>query len=280
MIRMTPHAKERRRSPGVESLEGRALLSGLGLERPHGGGAAILARLAAPKFSFNQAGESAVIRALLGGAGHEFTSLALKEVRNPLGVAAGYENGTITQYIVKGIVLKQINWASSYTGFPHDTLALNIGGGVVLKKKQIELGAIVRGLFTTYPGTTYIVFGINRGAGGRLGPYYPSRPGITPDALVTVEVGPYGQNNSATITDLTTGTTQPINSPRISVAGPTVRILLNASQLPSEGFKLNQYTFAVWTETQPNAPIQDVGSFAPEDSMVPIGVETNVAPTL
>jgi hypothetical protein len=59
-----------------------------------------------------------------------------------------------------------------------------------------------------------------------------------------------------------------------------VRILLDESQLPSEGFKLKHYTFAVWTATQPNAPIQDVGSFVPEDSMVPLGIETNARPTL
>jgi hypothetical protein len=279
---MSRHEKRRRQNPGVECLEGRALLSGIGLGRPHGAGSAILTRVRKPEFSFNfnSAGKSAVINAMLGGAGHEFVALALKEVRNPLAVATGYADHTITQYIVPGIVLKQINLQSGYTGLPHDVLALNIGGGVVLKKQQIELGAIVRGPFTTTPFATNIVFAINRGAGQRLGPYYPSRPGITPDALVTVTVGPYGQNNSATITDLTTGTTQPISSPVISVAGPTMRILLNASQLPSEGFKLTKYTFAVWTETEPNAPIQDVGSFVPEDSMVPIGVETNVRPTL
>ncbi len=93
-------------------------------------------------------------------------------------------------------------------------------------------------------------------------------------------VGPYGQNNSATITDLTTGSTQTISSPVIRVAGPTVRILLNASQLPSEGFALKHYTFAVWAALEPNAPFQDVGSFVPEDSMIPIGVEPNVNPTL
>jgi hypothetical protein len=272
--------QKRRLDLRLESLEGRALLSGLGPEPPHGTGAAILARVREPKLAFNSAGESAVINALLGGAGHEFVALAQKEVKNPLAVAAGYANGTITQYIVPGIVLKQINLQSGYTGLPHDVLALNIGGAVALKNKKIELGAIVRGPFTTTPFASEIVFAINRGAGQRLGPYYPSRPGITPDALVTVTVGPYGQNNSATITDLTTGTTQPISSPVISVAGPTVRILLNDSQLPSEGFRLKQYTFAVWTATEPNAPIQDVGSFAPEDSMVPIGVETNVRSTL
>jgi hypothetical protein len=270
----------RRQAFRVEILEGRALLSGYGAERPHGDQAAILARLQVPKFSFNPAGESAVINALLGGAGHEFVALAQREVKNPLGVAQGFADHTITQYTVPGLVVKQINLQSRYTGLPHDVLALNIGGAVVLKGKKIELGAIVRGPFTTTPFGSDIDFAINRGAGQRLGPYFASRPGITPDELVTVSIGPNGQNNSATITDLTTGTTQPISSPVISVAGPTVRILLDTSQLPSEGFKLKQYTFAVWAETEPNAPIQDVGSFVPEDSMIPIGIETNVRATL
>ncbi len=276
---MIQRGQRRREVPGVEALEGRALLSGFGVERPHVAGAAILARVHRPKFSYPAAGRNDVINALLGGAGSEFVKLALREAKNPLGVVAGFSNHTITQYTVPGIVIKQINLQSEYTGLPHDPLALNIGGAVVLKKKKIELGAIVRGPFTTYPNTTEIVFAINRGAGQRLGPYYPGRPGITPDALVTVTVGPFGQNNSAAITDLTTGTTQPINAPVITVRGPTVRILIDEGQLPSEGFELRQYTFAVWTATRPNAPIQDVGSFVPEDSMVPIGIETNARPT-
>jgi hypothetical protein len=267
----------RRRTFRVESLEGRALLSGAGVARPHGHEAAILAR---PQISFNRAGETAILNALLGGAGHEFVALALREVRNPLAVSKGFANHTITQFTVPGVVVKQINLQSGYAGLPHDILALNIGGAVALKHKKIELGAIVRGPFTTTPFGTNIVFAINRGAGGRLGPYYPGRPGITPDALVTVSVGPNGKGNSASITDLTTGATQPINSPEISVKGPTVRILLNSSQFPSEGFKLKHYTFAVWTATQPNAPIQDVGSFVPEDSMIPIGIETNASATM
>lgn len=277
---MNGHERRRRQRPAVESLEGRDLLSGFGIDRPHGAHAAVIARVHTPTISFNAAGKSAIINALLGGAGHEFVALGLKEVRNPLGVAAGFASHAITQYTVPGIVVKQINLQSGYTGAPHDILALNVGGAVVLKHNQIELGAIVRGPFTTTPFGTNIVFAINRGAGGRLGPYYPSRPGITPDALVTVSVGAFGQNNSATITDLTTGTTRPIAAPTISVNGPTVRILLNSSQLPSEGLKLKRYTFAVWTAMQPNAPIQDVGSFVPEDSMVRIGLEPRLRPTL
>ena len=277
---MSRSATTRRKPLGFEPLEGRPLLSVTGLNPLHEAGAAILGREGGSSLSFSAAGERAVLSAMFGGADPEFFNLALKEVKNPLRVASELGNRTITQYTVPGLVVKQINLQSGYTGLPHDVLALKIGGAVVLKNRKIELGAIVRGPFTTTPFGSTIVFAINRGAGRRVGPYFPARPGITPDALVTVNLGPHGQNNSATITDLTTGTTQPINSPVISVAGPTVRILLDVSQLPSEGFALKHYTFAVWTAIMPNAPIQDVGSFVPEDSMSPIGIETNARPTL
>ncbi len=278
---MSRNERIRRKRLEFEPLEGRGVAERRGIERrTDRERRSSLGSATSPRYRSAGRVKSAIINALLGGAGHEFTTLALREVKNPLGVAAGFASGAITQYTVPGIVVKKINLQSGYTGLPHDALALNVGGAVVLKKKQIELGAIVRGPFTTTPFATTVVFALNRGAGARLGPYYPGRPGITPDVLVAVTVGPDGQNNSATITDLTTGSTQAISSPVIRVAGPTVRILLNASQLPSEGFALKKYTFAVWTETVPNAPFQDVGSFVPEDSMIPIGVETNVNPTL
>jgi hypothetical protein len=223
----------------------------------------------------------AIENAISGGAGSEFVKLIKREVHNPLPIILRFSGPQPYQYVIPGIVAKTPNWQPGYIGFPHDTLSGAVGGALYLKRKKIELGVIVRGPFTTYPGTTYIVFAVNRGAGHNLGPYFPSRPGITPDALVTVTVGPYGQGNSATITDLTQGTTQPVVSPVISARGPTLRILLDSSQLPTPvGWPIKKYTFAVWTETEPFAPIQDVGSFLPENSMVPIGVETNVNPTL
>lgn len=246
-----------------ETLEGRALLSGLG-----------------PSLASSTAGDSAVINALLGGAGHEFVTLALKEVKNPMAVAAGFGAKSITQYTVRGLVMVQPHLQPAYAGLPLDTLALNTAGAVVLKKQKMELGAIVRAPFTTSSTATDITFALNRGAGARLGPYFASRPGITPDVLVTVTVGPHGQGNSAVIHDLTTGRATPIASPVIAVAGPTVRILLDTSQIPSEGFALKHYTFAAWSSTKANPTIENVGSFAPADSMIPVGIETNVSPTL
>jgi hypothetical protein len=264
----------------VEPLEARALLST---------GKVAFERYAIPRLahvhqvqsSDNAAALGAIENAIEGGAGSEFVKLILSEVRNPLTLINRFSSSKPYQYSIPGIVAKTPNWQPAYIGLPHDTLSVTVGGGLLLKGKKIELGAIVRGPFTSYPNATTIVFAINRGAGRSLGPYFAGRPGITPDSLVTVTVGPNGKNNSASITDLTTGATQALTSPRISVAGPTVRILLDSSQLPStKHWPVAKYTFSIWTATEPNAPFQDVGSFAPENSMIPIGVETNVRPTL
>jgi hypothetical protein len=269
----------RRQNLEFETLEGRALMSVAGMKPVHHGAAALLARLDGHKITDASAGETAILNAFFGGAGHEFIALIQKEIRNPLAVISKFESGALSQYSIPGFTVKSPpNLQGGYTGLPHDAYALQAGGAVLLKGKKLELGAIVRGPFTTTPFATDIVFAINRGEGAQIGPAFASRPGITPDALVTVTVGPYGRNNSATLTDLATGTTEPISAP-ISVAGPTVRILLPESLLPSKGFPINKYRFAVWTESEANAPIQDVGSFIPEDSMIPIGVETNVRAT-
>jgi len=275
---MRRNARSRSRNLGFEALEGRALLSASGIRAPRESGAALLARVEARKITDASTGETAILNAILGGAGHEFVTLAQREVPNISAVVTGFETGRLTQFTVAGMVFKTANWQAGYTGFRHDTLSLTVAGGVLLKGKKIELAAITRGPFTTYPGTTIIVFAINRGAGARLGPAFAREPGITPDALVTVTVGPNGQSNSATVTDLTTGTTQPLSPPLIQVAGPTVRVLVSTSQLPSEGLPVSKYRLAAWTEVQLGAPYQDVGSFAPVDSMIPIGVETNIAP--
>jgi hypothetical protein len=277
MRRQRPSAAQK---PELVPLDGRTLMSVATIKAPQPAPAIVAHRIEQRMTDAPSPGESAVMSALLGGAGHEFVVLAEREIPNPLAVVAGFEGGAIKQYTVPGLVAKITNWQSGYTGFRHDTLALTMAGAAVLKGKKIELAALVRGPFTTYPGTTYIVFAINRGAGAGLGPAFARRPGITPDMLVTVKVGPDGKSNSATITDLTTKTTRPIVSPTIKVAGPTVRILLPTSLLPPKGFTLPKFTFAVWTEAHLNAPIHDVGSFAPEESMNEIGIEPNLSPTL
>ncbi len=156
--------RSKNRTLGFEALEEKVLMSA-GATSPHKGAiAAELARRAEPKLSFPAAGVSAVMNAIYGGMGHEFVELGQREVHNVLAVVNGFETGTLTQFSVPGLAFKTTNLQPLYTGLPHDTLSLNAAGAIILKRKTIELGAIVRGPFTTTPRTTYIVFAINRGA--------------------------------------------------------------------------------------------------------------------
>jgi hypothetical protein len=272
--------RKKNRQLGFESLEGKVLLSGVGSQVPVKSAGALLARVHAVPFINADSGEAAILSAISGGAGHEFVTLIRKQLSFPaiLSVEAAFASGAITEYRLKGAAFKITNLQHEYAGLPHDPLSLTVGGGVLLKRKTIEFGAIVRGPFTTYPGTTYIVFAIDRGAGPRLGPAFASRPAITPDTLVTVRVGPFGQSNSATVTDLATGQTQPLDPSRIRVNGPVVRLLIPTADLPSQGLPVSKYRFAIWTRSQLTGGIENVGSFLPENSMIPLGAETNVPP--
>jgi len=244
----------------------------------HGPKTAELARVPRPKITTDPAGVAAVLSALNGGPGHEWVTLVRHEVRNPRAVINGFVSGKYVQYSIPGLFAKVANAQPLYTGPGLDRMFLTEAGLGLFKGGQLELAAITRGPFSANSATSRVVFAIDRGQGARLGPTFASKPGITPDALVTVTVGPFGQSNSATITDLTTGVTQPINPQSIFVAGPVVRVFLNASQLPSTGFSINRYRFAAWTQivqiaaTSFSERISTVGSFAPESSMIRIGV--------
>jgi hypothetical protein len=265
----------RRKDLKVETLEGRALLSGISVEHPHSSIAGLVDRLKGPE-AFNAAGESAFLSAYFGGAGHEWVALLKKDLS---GIKV-QQLGTSLQYTAKGLVAEEPPYLlSTYTGPVHDRVAPATAGAVVLKKKQIELGVIMRGPFTNYDGTDYVTFGIDRGAGGSLPPVLPSEPWLTADALVTIAVGPNGSTYSGTITDRVTGATQAINPSDILVVGPTLRVLLDVSQLPSEGLPLSKYRFAVYTATNLNPTLPELASVVPQNAMIPIGVETNVKPT-
>ena len=122
------------------------------------------------------------------------------------------------------------------------------------------------------PVNSYVVFGLDRGAGASVGPRFANRPGITPDMTVTIQVGPYGSNPTGTITDLTTGATTSIDPARISVAGPTIRVFLDANQIPSTGLKIARYRFDMWTQNTLGG-LETVGSFAPEMTMIRVGTQ-------
>ncbi len=263
---------KRSRCLAFEHLEGRALLS-------HAAGVfAAPVRVTAlvnhheRAIRTNPAGVAAIVSALGGGPGSEFVSLIRREVHNLSSVISGFESGRITQYTIAGLAAKIPNWQPAYAGSPYDRMALTLAGAILLKGSSLELGAITRGPFAEDNATTTVAFAINRGAGSRLGPYFAARPSITPDALVTITVGPYGRTYSGTVTDLTTGTIQTISPQNILVAGPVVRVYVSTGLLPSRGLSVSHYRFAAWTSLVPNNGIASVGSFAPENAMIPVGV--------
>ena len=253
------------------------MLSAGGLKPPHSAAAALVAHQPVTKIVTNPGAVQAIIRAIFGGAGHEWVALVESEKGH---ITTEHVGSTIELSAPGGVVEVPPYLLPTYTGGVHDRVAPQAAGAVVLKKNQIELAGVMRGPFTNYVGTDYVVFGINRGAGSSLPPILPSEPWIKADVLVTLAIGPDGSTYSGTITNRITGATQAIDPRNIQVEASVVRVLLNPGQLPSEGLSLHNYQFAVWTETQLNPSIGELASIVPQTRMIPIGVETNVSPTM
>ena len=218
----------------------------------------------------------AIMSALNGGVGREWVSLIRSEVRNPTSVIAGFVSGRYTSYSIPGLTARTPGVQSQFIGQPYDQLLPTLAGASVFKGNVLELAAIMRGPFHD-PDTSYYVFALNRGAGARLGATFASRPGITPDALVTLTVGPFGSSATGMITDLATGSSQSIAPSNIVIKGSTLRVFLKTSQFPSQGWKLQKYRFAFWTQTQPGNDFTNVPSLAPDSSMIPIAVLKNIS---
>jgi hypothetical protein len=264
--------------PSVEPLEGRALLSSAAHALASVAHPVVIRQVHSSGIKSSSAGSAAVLSAILGGMGSEFIKLIQHEVKNLGAVLSSFMSGRLSQYSVPGLTVKAPTVQPQFVGQPYDQLLPTAAGATVLKHNVLELGAIMRGPFHD-PNTSYYVFALNRGAGSMLGPTFRARPGITPDALVTLTVGPFGSSATGTITDLANHTTQTIAPSSIKIIGPTVRVFLSTSQFPSTGLPLPKYKFAFWTQTQLGGDITTVADFAPESSMIPIGVQKNVAAT-
>lgn len=256
--------------PRLEAAESRILLSAAA----HPNIAVEKAHVAHPRpaaITTDPAGVAAIMNALRGGAGHEFAMLIRKGIPNLNSVIRGFVSGKLTEVKVPGFEAKLPNFQDLYTGPRYDHLAATAAGTISLKNHQLELAGIMRGPFDeAVPG--YVVFGLDRGAGPSLGPHFASRPGITPDLIVTIKVAPHGTSAAGTITDLTTGAITSIDPARILVAGPTVRVFLDAGQVPSKGLPLAKYRFDMWTQNTLGG-IETVASFAPESTMIRVGTQ-------
>ena len=259
----------------VESLEARALMAGGSLIRPANLAPAILQRAVARPAAIktDPVAVSVIMSAIKGGPGSEWTNLIRRQVPNYLSVISKFSSGRLAQYSTPGVSVQLAGFQSRYTGPKYDQLSLIVAGVGLMKGNWIELGTISRGPFHD-PDTSYYVFAINRGQGAKLGPKFGSLPRITPDALVTIQVGPYGSSVSGTVRDLVTGATSTIDPSQIQIQGPTLRVFLNGRMLPTNtrGVPMARYTFTAWAQTQPGNDITTVASFLPATSMNRVGV--------
>jgi hypothetical protein len=257
--------------PICETLEGRALLSAINL--PSGLGTALIGGIGRNLggIKTDPAGVAAVTSALRGGPGSEFVTLIRRQVPNIGALVRRFATGATTATSVPGAAVQIPRFQDQFTGRHYDHLATTVAGAVLLPGNTLELGAIVRGPFDE-PVPAYVVFGIDRGSGASLGPAFSARPGLTPDALVTITVAPFGKGGTGTITDLKTGAVTSIDPSRIQVNGATLRVFLDTAQLPSTGLPAAKYRFAMWTRSQLDGGIENVASFLPDTSMIPIGV--------
>ncbi|MBV8488634.1 MAG: hypothetical protein JO161_10180, partial [Planctomycetaceae bacterium] len=243
-----PQPRRATRFPlAVLSLEGRTLQSGLQHAMPVAH--PVIISHAHPNFATNPAGVAAITSALSGGMGSEWVKLIRSEVKNLGAVLAGFASGRFSAYSIPGLVAQTPSVQPGFTGQPYDQLLPTLAGAGVFKGNVLELGAIMRGPFHD-PATSYYVFALDRGAGSQLGPVFSGRPGITPDTIVTLTVGPYGSSATGTINDLTTGVVSPISASNIRIEGPVIRACLSTSSFPSKGLPLTKYRFAFWTQTQ------------------------------
>jgi hypothetical protein len=272
---MSPKRRCRQRPialrPACEPLERREVPSGLGI--PSSLQLALQHGIANHGIKTSPAGISAIESALHGGAGSEFVNLIHKEVGNPTALLGKFTSGALTTATIRGAAARKATILSTFTGAHYDYQAIVATGALVQPSGTLELGAILRGPNrSTAPA--YYVFGIDRGDGAALGPLFPSESGITPDALVTITLGPNNSNPTGTIADLTDGATTAIGAGSIQAKGSTLRVFVPTSDLPSKGLPVSSYRFAFWTQDQPADVLGNVGSFLPQSSMIAVGQST------
>jgi hypothetical protein len=205
------------------------------------------------------------------GPGAEFASVIRSQVRNLSGVISGFTSGRIREFTTPGVAVRTPGFNPSFVPIAQkfDHLRLVAAGALVMPDSTLQLGAIVDGPFDEAVPAV-LMFGIDRG--GRRAPIFADRPGLTPDAVAIVVVGPYGQSVSGAVVDLKTSAASAIDPARIRVEGATVRAFVPLSQLPSAGLTASRYRFTAWTQDRGGLDPSAVASFLPDTKMVQVGV--------
>src|SRR5262245_40034334 len=120
---MARHEISRKTPLVVETLEDRALLSGLTHTNPLNQHAAIVGKLRAGSIQTDPAAVAAIMNALRGGLGSEWVALIRSQVRNVATVINGFVSGRYSTYSIPGLTVKTPNVQPGFTGQFYDQLA-------------------------------------------------------------------------------------------------------------------------------------------------------------
>ncbi|HEX4167453.1 MAG TPA: PEP-CTERM sorting domain-containing protein [Bryobacteraceae bacterium] len=150
------------------------------------------------------------------------------------------------------------DFLSTFNG-PHngdlDVLAAN----VTLNGSNLDFTATLNGTVGETAGAVY-VFGLDRGMGT---PKFANigNPGVIFDSTFVIS-----NTGTGTLKDLIAKTTAPVSD--VTLSGATISGVVPVSDLPSEGFSPNNYTFNLWPESgAANAGNTEISDFAPDNAM-------------
>jgi hypothetical protein len=224
----------------VETLEGRALLSGLhGLAGHHVHGPL----------------PAAAAIGMFGGHSqsphHQFVISMVPDARKPKGPT--------------GVVKKRPRFYEFYTGPQLAELNTTGASGKLSRDgSTFVFTGTVKGKINNSVGV--YVWGIDRSGNLSTGPFQ-GRPNIKFDAVVVVTLDP-SLTPSARVIDLTTFAMTNLPAGSASIHGRKVTVVVPASLLPSTGLAPSQYRFNFWPDYLGES---GTASFAPESTDVPVG---------
>lgn len=224
--------------PSLETMEPRALLSGLSAWKPSG---SVMVRNTS-----DGDGRAAILAAFRGGPGAEFATLLRRQVTSARSILVGFATGTRTKFEVPGFVAVKPSLIETYTGPRFDQFKPVAAGAVLLANgKTLSLGAIVDGPID-YPLPVNYLWGLDLGRGATN--LWAEHPDVKADTLIRVSRSETGAVR-LTLTDLVNGTTQELDRKLVKIAGPTVRVRLKLTQLPDGGAGVRSGTFSFWSES-------------------------------
>jgi hypothetical protein len=249
-------ARERRarrdRSISVESLEGRALLSGRGgspiYSPPTPNPAPIVMPIPTP------------VTVPIKPATPISTSPAGAPAREA-------DHKAEVEHKPTGIVTKAAHFYPFYRGPKLAELKAVRASAELAPNGTFTFTGTLKGAIKKAPAV--YVWGIDRNGNLPAGPF-TERPNIKFDAVVVASLNS-ALKPSVTVNNLASGTSTVLPSSSVSIHGQTVKVTLSESLLPSTGLAPSQYRFNFWPEDGGPVVSSSVSSFIPEFTTAQVG---------